>query len=242
MDNIKKFYKYKIKYENLVSQLGSADNLTKQLIILTVPHSKCIENLNVHVCDFGALKCAKIISEKLSGDQNETIILEANINRTILDLNRIKSFNSDYRTKLRSTVIDKIKENEKLDIKNKNRIIYIIDCHSFPDKTNDFSNVRIKNPDVAILMASCYQLNYAEEMTDILHELGISATKHLGNGNDIIEEFYSVNQKLKFGYNTIIIPLLLEFNEGLSDNKIKIIGTGIGEWIESINKFSNEVA
>ena len=213
--------------------------MDKQLIIITIPHSLCIKNLSEkgHSCDFIALKAAKKLADVLSNDKRVIQVYPASINRTEMDLNRIQSFHNNYRIEIRHKIEAKIQEIIASDVISNSRIIYIIDCHSFPQYS--FANISIDNPDVAILMADCRQLDYIEELTDLLKRAGILVTKHLGSSNSIIEEYYMRDQKvLNSSKDKIrIIPILVEFNENLSDDKISIICNEIYRWIDTINDY-----
>lgn len=225
--------------------------IPKKSIILTLPHLKCSNDQSDttphHNCDTIIEKVANIMSKILLNDKREIVIFWGDINRNISDLNRIESRGTDFDAQLEAYVETTIKEINNQNIKNSNNIIYIIDCHSFPSTKTDneghFRNIRINNPDVAILMADCLQLDYAEELYEILKENNISVTKHLGKGNYIIEKYYAYGRQLtKNNSLAIIIPILIEFNEDLSDAKITIICQCIEKWIVSIDAYlSNNI-
>lgn len=216
----------------------------KQLIILTVPHAKCdtiIEKNYPHSCDFSAVKFATELKKVLTDDSREIITFYGTINRRKIDLNRIQSIYTNFRKRIRNRIKMRIYELVFSEINIINKIIYVIDCHSFP--SNSFENVRINNPDVCILMADCLQLTVVEELTDILRDNGINATKHLGDGNSIIEEFYSFDEYYNLSKLGIkIIPVLIEINEktASTDEKLYIICSAINIWIQTINKYTLE--
>lgn len=127
-----------------------------QLIILTTPHAKCnykIEKYKPHNCDFYAEKFANKLEQILSENKREIILYHGTINRTEIDLNRDASLDTNFRKRIRNRIKMKIKELAALDeYQNYSNIIYVIDCHSFPSES--FSNIRIKNPEIAILFVS----------------------------------------------------------------------------------------
>ena len=210
----------------------------KQLIILTVPHSRCLKDVNKsqHTCDYVALKSANQISMKVENGIRKVVVLAADINRTVTDLNRIESSDSKYHTLLKEIVDVKITEILKNNVVNDNNIIYIIDCHSFPGYS--FPNISITDPDVCILIANCLQLIYVEELTDTFKKYGIQVTTHPGAGNFIIEKYFSYdNHLLETGYSIKIIPILIEFNENLNYKKLLVICDCIEQWINKVNDY-----
>ena len=208
-------------------------NNIKQLIILTVPHSFCLENNkgSNYECDYRALECANIISKILLNDTREVLIFPANINRVTLDLNRVTS--DGFHKLLNDKINSKITEIELNDTVNINNIIYLMDCHSFLG--NFFGNASTTNPDVSILMANCIQLNYIQELRDLLGKKDIVTTIHLGSGNSIIEKYFNYDQKNLQSNHIKMIPILIEFNENLTNEKISNIGYCINQWIDIIN-------
>ena len=223
----------------------------KQLIVLTVPHYVCDDGIE-HPCDNYAAKLAETITDSIKSNSRDIVIQYGDIPRKITDLNRNKysSISSNFRRKIRNLIEEKIKSIQinQVNQVNHEEIIYLIDCHSFPGKS--FANVRFENPDVSILMADCRQLTLVEELTDSLKEKGIKATKHLGKGNSIIEEFYFPDktdgtqrapipertQRAPIPERTRIIPILIEANEN-EDYNMKIVAECVNVWIEKINKF-----
>src|SRR5437588_192292 len=109
---------------------------SEKLIILTLPHFKCLNNkfntFNDHNCDIILPKISNIMSKILSNDKRKIVILEGDINRQASDLNRIESSGTNFDIQLEQLIETKIKEINYQNIKIPNNIIYIIDCHSFP--------------------------------------------------------------------------------------------------------------
>lgn len=230
----------------IASKIGIAYqiNADKQLVILTVPHFKCepkIEKNKPHNCDYYADKLASKLYETLLDETHEVIVYGGTINRSLLDLNRAESFESNFRRRIRNRIKMKINEIKLLPSpKNFSNIIYVIDCHSFPK--GHFNNIRITDPDVCILFSSCNQLVLVEELTDTFRDYGIVTTKFIGNRNDIINEYYEIDQKHDIKKNRIkIVPILVEINETVSDEKITTICAAIKEWIITINKYTTKI-
>jgi len=91
-------------------------------IIITVPHAVCKSNFYIdHNCDFIAKPYSYQIKQILDKYGIDNKLFIGNINRKILDLNRIESKNTDFHKKL-ELFINKIKR------KYKN--ILLIDIHS----------------------------------------------------------------------------------------------------------------
>ncbi len=203
---------------------GGAPN--EQLIMITVPHAKC-EFPPDHECDIAATKLATELAGSLNNRYRMIRTFTGTINRTSIDLNRVESYDTTYRYDIRKQLAEYINSYPQ------SHIIYIFDCHSFPDG-NYFANVRVTNPDLAILFDDCSQLTFMEELTDTLKEYGIKVTKHIGRDNNIIDEFNHYNIILR---DYFIVAILLELNESISDAKLKLIGRAINKWINTINKY-----
>lgn len=95
------FYQIKVKKDDYLvcGETVCATWILKNPILLTVPHAKCfnIENVEndedkTHFCDYGALPSALSLGHALFDTYHRsTIVWPGNINRTIIDLNRIES-------------------------------------------------------------------------------------------------------------------------------------------------------
>lgn len=212
----------------------------KQLIIITTPHEFCKRSSQeTHTCDPFAIKLANQLVHSLKDDSREIILFHGNIYRKLIDLNRAQSRETNFRKMIRNKLEDQIKKllNSNSNSNRKNKIIYLLDCHSF--RGNSFANIRIQNPDVSVLF-NCHQLLLLEELTESLRDNGIIATKHIGGKNDIIIEADSLNIKYElWRKNIIVIPLLIEVNENISDQKLTLVGKSINQWIHNVNNFLN---
>jgi hypothetical protein len=199
-----------------------------ELIILTTPHEKCIKT-SEHLCDTYAEKLAKELFTILGMTKSEIILIHGTINRKFVDLNRIQGRDTKFRQEIRNKVnnfIDNAKTNHN--------IVYIIDCHSFPVEKHQytFRDVRISKPEVSILFDDPIQLTLMEELTNILHDHGIAATKHMGTGNDIMDEFIHINKD-----DVRIVPVLIEVREDLDNDKMTLIGESVRQWIGTVNRY-----
>lgn len=205
----------------------------KRLVVLTTPHFVCgTFDKTEHKCDFFADKFGFGLAKILDG--MEVALYTGNINRTEIDLNRSAGRKTSYRQSIRNRIKLRIKE---LVLVNKPGVIFLIDCHSFP--SGSFSSIRVKNPEVCVLMADCLQLIYVEELTDIMRDYGITATKHPGKGNDIIEEFFKLDMDLRKskGGKIRIMPVLIEINESISDDHLHKVCLGVREWMGIVEAY-----
>jgi hypothetical protein len=210
------------------------DNNIKKYVILTTPHEVCAEPKD-HNCDLYANKLAKNLSDNLNKN-NIMTLFHGNINRQTLDLNRVASYYSDFRYELRSKVYDIINNADSKVM----TILYVLDCHSFPAKNKryapSFPNLRIDNPEAAIIFSNCSFLLIVEELSDTFRDNGIISTKFWSNGNSIIDEFDRIYEKY---HNIIIVPILIEVREDLTDEKINLISKSVDQWINTTSKFIN---
>lgn len=219
-----------------ISQQIAINTEPKQLIVLTIPHFVCINDTEKkHNCDYSAERLAESLKQVLI--DKDVYFYNGNINRTFIDLNRIQSNKTDFRKVIRNRIKMKIKEIiATISSSKEENIIYILDCHSFPSPS--FSNIRFSDPQISILLANCEQLIYVDELTEIFRDYGIHATKHIGSGNAIIEEFYNFNKKYKLEkYNIKIIPILIEANESLTNDQMMVACHAIVKWISTVNKY-----
>ena len=100
-----------------------------------------------------------------------------------------------------------------------------------------FSNLRINEPEAAIIFNNCSLLLIAEELTETFRDNGVISTKFCSTGNDIINEFYELN--MKTNRHIYIVPILIEIRENLSNEKINIISKSIDKWIATTNEYIN---
>lgn len=203
--------------------------MDEQLIILSVPHAKCLSENSKHTCDTAADKLATYIKNKLKN--KDARIFLGDINRSIIDLNREAGIYTSWRKNIRDTIKNKL-INYKL---NKSNIVFVLDCHSFPN--GSFGTKKYPNPDVSILYSSKSQLNIINKLINTFERNNIVTTSHLGIHNSVIDEFYILDQRI---YNVLlnnyvrIIPILIEVKESITEDQLDKIGLCVNEWIDNI--------
>ncbi len=178
------------------------------MIFLTVPHATCPQsNLYntefIHPCDKLALKSAKIL-KKIGGDDVQ--IFEGDIPRTTQDLNRERSRTTSYRKNLTESMKEQMPS-------------YVLDIHSYPDsKTISFP----KGSEIILLDNNAFEAEYySMKLLNSLEADGIIAKLRKGaKTNDIQKE--ARNLKLR--------SILIEFNESLSEERLKYIARSIVDW------------
>lgn len=224
--------------KKLIAEYNNENVNVKQLIILTTPHEVC--KGTDHDCDKYAISLAEQLNKSLPEKNNEREIslFHGDINRNTIDLNRFPGRFTEFRHNVRMKVISQLNKLMEIDktATDKNKIIFIIDCHSFRSKSS-YENIRTSNPDVAILF-KCNDLLIVEELMDILKDNGVVTIKFIGTRDDIIDEYEGMNNYFELHeHNIRIIPVLIEVNEALSDEKIMVIGKCVNEWINKVNNY-----
>ncbi len=206
----------------------------KQLIILTTPHETCVNIPNQHNCDTHAKKLAEQLAGSLQNDSRKIVTVHGNIDRNYIDLNR--SF-SRYFTHFRSAIRNRIKTQiDRLSAHNNstiNNIIYLIDCHSFPN-SESFNTVRTKHPEIALLSGDPKDFVLVHELYDLLNENDIKVTIFPGIMDDIIDEAGDIDNSVN---DIKIVPVLVEVNEAISDERIMKISGVFNDWITTVNEF-----
>lgn len=217
----------------MIQKLNNSSTKIKNLVVITVPHELCEKNIPKtleqfeHYCDTYGNNLADELYNTLKNKYN-SVVFKGDINRKILDLNRIESRHTKFRTSILHKIIDFAIEN----IFNKN-IIYLLDCHSYPaTKPYSFSNVSVQNPEVALLFDDSRHLMFVDELAQILRRNGLMTTMHFGIYNDIMDEVLGLQL-----VNTIIVPILVEVREDLSDDRVGKIVKSIEEWIGIVNQY-----
>lgn len=193
--------------------------------IITVPHSFCIY-FEGHTCDFYAEITAKYLFSQLSDNYN-TYLITADINRVFIDMNRIESRNTEFRKKIRNIFNNILKSNSK------KKIIFILDCHSFPVENNTiyhFGTVNIPNPKITILYNNSTKKKYAELLVDLLNKNNLDTTILPGIDNDIINEYSFFEDE-----NTLVVAILIEIREDLSHSELSLFVELVEQWSLKIN-------
>jgi hypothetical protein len=210
-----------------------------QHIILTIPHETCVEKTKF--CDLAALKLANQLEISLANQNRIIEVFHGDINRQTVDLNRKYSRETRFRNTVRLYLLEYIKNliQNKTDYNiTEEKIVYLIDCHSFTPGDHKYGNIRVSNPDISILFNQCSILNIIEELTDICKDHDLAVTKHYGIIDDIIDEFANYNNTFNLQkYGIKIIPILIELNENIEEKRMHKIGLSINEWIKSINQY-----
>jgi hypothetical protein len=184
-------------------------------IILTVPHSVCVDNNN-HTCDYSAESFADILKEKLIENKFDTKIIKSEQNRLVLDDNR---FQNKYKNIKKDSLLWKTLRNT---IKtNKNTIIF--DIHSYPDHTENFGN-----NDIVILDNTPYQ-TITTELMFYLSDNGITISIYSAStGHNSILDVFTLHP--------LYIPvILLEINEKLNKDELNKVAKLIINFIEKKN-------
>jgi hypothetical protein len=192
-----------------------AINSIKNLIptaVITVPHYTCIKTV-YHLCDTKAYDMAKRIRDKLAEYGINTIILLGDINRSIIDLNRKESRNTEFRKVLRREVKERISQNPQ-------RKVFLIDCHSFD---RGFKTRDNPDPQFVILYDTGCEMQYIHKLYTNMKDAGIRVNLLEGLNNDIMDEFTCIHN---------VIPVLLEISEiHYTDDLINKISEIIKNWV-----------
>lgn len=187
------------------------------MIIITVPHSFCLEHEKERHCDLLAKKSAlNLINLFNDNNINYKIFLPSTL-RKECDLNRDICKNTNYRIELREFIK-----------KNFNLIKFTFDIHSFPNTESKWNLYQL-----IILDDFGYENNKKNQFSDYGNSLykycskkGIAVVIWNGQKNSIQDEI----RKLK------LKNLLLEFNESNNDFTLNLISKTIIEWLK-LNNF-----
>src|SRR5207248_1426846 len=108
--------------------------LYKMEIILTVPHSSCL-NEPERTCDLIALKAANHLKNAL--ESNATVhLFKADKNRYTIDYNRFQGRFTPWRSQIRKNLKD---------------ASLLLDIHSFPNESDSFGLLNGDIPEIVIL-------------------------------------------------------------------------------------------
>jgi hypothetical protein len=193
------------------------------MIVLTVPHAVCEQDpSNVchfsHVCDYHAPFAARAIQKAIvagagSGkNAQETILLEAEVNRCTTDYNRIQSRTAPMRTKMRK-YISKDPANT-----------FVLDVHSYPQKMPT-PYQHWENYD-AVFMVHPSSMRLAQKITRCLQKLCANPILVIERDPvcDIVNE---VNELQSNG-------MLCEFNERLNMQELIYLAEGLAEAVQFV--------
>lgn len=187
----------------------------KQIVIITVPHSECLDRedliFKIRTCDYRAEQAAKILYHQLIQNGIKSEILIGDITRIKIDLNRKESRNTQFRTQLASKIKQYISEDYD---------VFVIDMHSFP--SNDFCIYFISFPQVSQFAHLAAQK--LERFTTI--------PIYKGQNNDIIEQAYDLGAT----------SILIEVNEDKNKLSDKLLTTILANFSRLFNsKLSNTI-
>jgi len=193
--------------------------MNKPKILIITPHSKCKET--VRDCDLRARDVALNMEKVAKNAMYDVVLFESDVERKIHDYNRIESFNTPWREKIRNYIESNL-DNE----------IIIFEMHSFPAKDTEFT----EGSQIALLAIDEYYYK-----TKILHDYLVSEGIKI---NTAINNTRIVNLMVDTSrYPNIKQHYLIEFNEDKSvlnvsdENKIlkKIFLLSIGNHINLIS-------
>lgn len=180
-----------------------------KIVILTAPHSYCFNmSRHIHMCDFISEAALNTLAHIFLKHEVLLYINKSNVDRRDLDLNRLESRNHPFRTNL----------NDLINSLNVDKVV-LLDIHSFP-----FGGKSFQNAEIAIMTLSESE-EYGNLITQYLINNNIFSISVKGsNLNDII--YTSIHQGVKRS-------VLLEFNEGLSHERLSYICQLIVDFIIS---------
>lgn len=207
---IKNFFEL-LNEKNIISKQTTLENVkikTKYKnsndlkILLTIPHSHCIDEENEkHTCDLIALESAILIKKN---NYNFSII-NGDVSRTTCDLNRKEFRNTQFRKKIRNYI-------------NENDIKFVVDVHSFPNKSN---------PNLETYILDDYKFNptdYCIDVVNYLKKKGVKTKLIKGKNSDIEDEMRMMGFK----------SFLIEFNESLGKDRLKEIATILNIYLNKL--------
>lgn len=171
-------------------------------VLLTVPHSLCIDDKNrSHTCDSSAKASAITLSHALEKIQISNLVILADENRTVHDLNRKNSRKTPFRQ-----IISKILQQHPL---------LLLDIHSFPNEylveagTNNLFKKGETPPDIVLLTGKKDRINdksISEVLEENLKKYYLVKIVHDINVVDIIAN----------GAEEKVPGILIEINEKIS--------------------------
>ena len=188
-------------------------------VILTVPHAKCNFKLQGHYCDLKALEFAESLTDVLQKKNIKVILLVADINRSICDINRIQCRSESFRPKL-TNILNEKKNNKEL---------WILDIHSFPNGIKSFEQYPLVFLELNYIVHNTSHHSMDIKLPSKIFKLysklinkGIAANVLAGtNDNDILFETRNM------GYQN---SSLLEINESITCSEMnKIVNIIVDE-------------
>ncbi len=171
-------------------------------IVLTVPHAACQSTPNRfdHPCDLTAVRAAQALARALP----ETKVFTGDLPRTVCDLNRVECRTESLFRRILTAYL----------AGNHDRILALLDIHSYPPWTRDWTNYEI----ILLVESAGHSPWIYRVIRDGLRARGISVGVLQGVSNDIQHEAW-----LKHG----VPALLIEFNESLSQERIEAVAQAV---------------
>lgn len=194
-------------------------------VIITVPHGKCPDNFSnsenakniERKCDTRAKSAAQIIYQTMIDVDISAELYVSPIFRSEGDMNRTSTRSHDWRQMVQSKIRRYISAGYN---------VFVLDIHSFPDKSESFGLIRNYIPKIVLL-----------DHVDKPH-------------SELVDDFNLNKHMVGSSLNDIIIQardagadsLLLEFNENsrrLSDEEIERFAKKIVSYIKRRGKFNH---
>ncbi len=176
-------------------------------IYLTTPHSFCTpeEEASGHACDFGASRAASKLQQELGGPDT-AMLLSANIRRSECDLNREQCYNTTFHHQLDALPSPTL----------------LLDIHSYPPERGSSSYAPYE---MVVLLDEGHlpSASFSRALTAYLQQSGVSIAMMQGIHNFIQDKFHQKN----------VIAVLLEFNEGLTDQRMRQLASLIATFVKS---------
>jgi len=192
---------------------------------ITIPHSYCIGDTGIRTCDLAALKASSYLHSRMKENGAKIFIYMGDQNRTVIDYNRKLARFSRWRMAMENKMII-------------NNIDIALDIHSFPPSVESFGYFDPVNkilPEVVILDSYVIDHKFLDPVTstnllDYLIDLNIKVMLMEGGENDIMVTLREKHKR----------AILIEFNEGLQDDRLKYIADMIVDYfIGAIGKIEN---
>lgn len=185
-------------------------------LILTTPHSMCTDDApSGHWCDSASLPAALCIRDELGllGAGVDTFLVESDTPRYVCDLNRPECRDRIFRKRIRDTVDAE---------KRAGRSVVLLDVHSFPHQGAKWGDAELVVLDVHPSAGTWYRYN--DDLVKELQGRGVDAKLVKGSQiNDITVEFNNPPYE--------IVATLIEFDESLSDSRMREICSAISYWV-----------
>lgn len=196
----------------------------RSLVVITVPHAICPTLFpKDHFCDYFAPTAAEAIRSRLEALGVDSIVFtpKPGEDRTVCDLNRPWCRTTRYRQELFKFVNQ-----------NRDKILFVLDVHSFPPGSRDYgaTSITILDDDHSYDMRFQW---YTMNLGTCIERAGIQVGVAPGELNDIQDEMREL------GFES----LLVEFNENLAQGQnrpkfetlVRVISRWFKDWVGKSN-------